>query len=107
MAEQDNETFQNRVREAVIAAVLEASRVNPNTNDMHLDMNDVFEGIGAAMAVLTFSVANLAEDREKRVAIMEASETEIVKVLRLFTEKLRTGEIEPPPPERPKPRLVK
>ncbi|HVJ03821.1 MAG TPA: hypothetical protein VM662_16710 [Sphingomonas sp.] len=105
MVGQDNESYQIRVSRAVLAAVLEAGRAHPDARDLRVDVNPALAGLCEAVATFAATIAQLPEDREKAVALLGEMEAEIAAGLRFFAEKIRAGEF--PPPERPKPRLVK
>lgn len=104
---QDNESLQARVSQAVTEAVLGAGRAHPGADDIHLDIDAVIDGMCDAIATFVASVALMPEDRERGVALLENAERGIVARLRFLGEKVSSGELDPPPSDRPKPRLVK
>ena len=103
---QDNQTTRSRGAQAVMDAAIEATRLHAGARDLVIDVNEVFAGMGDALAVFAATVAQGPQDKEVAAEMLGHMETEIVTMLRMLAEKIRSGELQSDPPVRPKPRLV-
>ena len=106
MGGQDNESLKSRVSKAVFEAVLEAGRARPDAADVHLNVNEVLDGMCDAMATFAGMVAQMPEDHAQGADLLGMMEERIVSRLGFLAERVRSGELAADPPVRPKPRLV-
>lgn len=104
---QDNEAYRDRIRDAVVEAVIQASRPHPNASTIEMNMNAALEGICRAMATIASTMPQMVDDRETGVEIMTGLKDWTVQCMEFLIEQVREGRLPQPPSNPPSLRLVK
>lgn len=105
MADQDNETYKDRVRDAVIDAVTSAGQAYPGA-DIVIDLPAAQHAICDALATFTLFTAGMAQDSDGAAAAIDEARARLNSLLQEMADGVRAGTFTVPKYGRPKPRLV-
>lgn len=104
---QDNERYFDRITDAVMTAVLNASRPHPRAQEINLDMDVVIEAMCRAMALFAATVAQMPGDREVAAEILANAEKRAVETMRFLADRIKDGTLQRDPKGKPDLRVVK
>jgi hypothetical protein len=105
MTGQNNETFESRLTNGVLEAVIKAGWPYGDGNSS-IDMRKTLDALCGAVAMFATTTIGLAEGPEAAARELERQAIHLSEMLNFLAGKARSGDLGLPPGDRPKPRLV-